>query len=513
MKHYALILFFLVNHWLLTAQQPTAAYLDADVQWVSSFRWSHWRAKTPPSDWLRLGWVQSSLQSLQLNHWGGRSMAELEQLWGNPTLAGIDTTGFWHLASKRDSLGVAYYMLVMPMAQMGTWRTFIERSLPRFSQSEFKLGNGHFYIQREQSAWVWNRDRIMFWWYVLPLGVKYKPTYVQQKSFAESTLFPLLRASVNYSLQQNALFRQSLEKSADLYIWTNWGDSLTGAAQVFFERGRVRMEHQLGISSAAVAVLTNPQALAGKAFQKLLNRANGGLRWSLRFNPKADKSLAQAAQWLKQSPFFEYSNTLDSNVLKSEIVQKAWHSLQGVAVGSLTNFVLQTDSSVLPAFDVSVAHQHFKHVQAGLIELAKNKVILSTDENKTKFEYKYTNSWSWKIVLDKKWLHLTMSDAGALASPQKLTTEEITQFATQPQTVVLDGNSFFANWSAVLPAQHRLQPVLHTLKAVVDSYKFSTQKIENQQLHQTWELVLVNREADTWAQFLQLGNVFVLPSK
>ncbi len=197
------------------AQRTQALYISNQAELVFSFRpaWVWQQAKG--DIWRQQIWLQRGVVALQRDLFGKRLEEEIWALTlgGGSAAAGIDTSGYWHLVSSRDEVGIARYSLIMPMQNITVWRTFAQKSLPLYADTELRVtGKGVFYIQREQYLLAWNREHICLSWYILPNDGVFNPTFVQRRQYSEEQLVPALKPEKNLSV--DSFWLEKLEKAA-----------------------------------------------------------------------------------------------------------------------------------------------------------------------------------------------------------------------------------------------------------------------------------------------------------
>lgn len=192
-----------------------AVYVRSAAEMVVSFRPAWLILQADEATWQRQEWLQRAVAALQRDLWGKRTAAEIWQLLApqGAKEAGIDFQGYWHLVSERDEVGITRYSLIAPMQSIAAWRTFVQKSLPLYVDTEMRIVHSSiFYIQREQYLLAWSRTHLRLTWYALPNEAAYNPTFVQRRQYVEESILPTLLPA--QSLAQDSAWLAALRRDS-----------------------------------------------------------------------------------------------------------------------------------------------------------------------------------------------------------------------------------------------------------------------------------------------------------
>jgi len=486
----------------LRAQQPmpTQAFVPQSAHLVTSFRYNQLKTQNSNQNlrnWpfmRRLGaWVAADIFN-EPNDSLFFSYCE------NPAVIGVDTNQLFHLASFRDTAGVLFYTLTMPVANLGEWKKFISKSLPRFRDREFRLTAGNFFIMREDHAFIWTKNRIVV--VIMRLPPYLKPSWAQKMIYFENYLTAeYLNLSAAGSLHNLPAYNQIIaDKNADFYLYFNPKSQFI---QYPTAASCVLNNNQLTIKtiSAPPTPLANLLAKKGNfpaaRFASLLKNTNAAATFWAFFNSKTELSKTvnfnffAAVEYLKISPYAVGKNTKTLDTLaQNAFLQNAFAALNGHLLVKVLDFKHRAgDSLLLPVVEMGL---DFEPKNKPLLDLAlaelcrKNVLKLETPPNLL-FSYQYDKNWTWHIGVEKNMIYISTQDKN----------RPLLNKASKKNPVLLTNNNnlleinptvFGEKLAVLLDKNNPLLPVLKLVQTNVVSFNLYSQPAQNGLINQNIEL-------------------------
>lgn len=118
---------------------------------------------------------------------------------------GLDSVGiglgdsYWVAERKAD--GITVYSYFLPMANMGKWMAYIQKTLSLYNNSDIRMApNAMIYVHREQTFIGWTREFVRITTFELPNQAQYAPNYVQQKTYVSEQLLPSFNLPLSATL-------------------------------------------------------------------------------------------------------------------------------------------------------------------------------------------------------------------------------------------------------------------------------------------------------------------------
>jgi hypothetical protein len=126
---------------------------------------------------------------------------------------GLDSVGiglgdhYW--VGERKADGITIYSYFLPMANMGKWLAYVQKTLSLYNNSDIRMSpKAMIYVHREQTLIGWTREYVRITTFVLPNQGQYAPTYVQQKTYISEQLLPSFNLPLSGTLATDTAWAQ-----------------------------------------------------------------------------------------------------------------------------------------------------------------------------------------------------------------------------------------------------------------------------------------------------------------
>ncbi len=497
----------------IQAQQPlpTQAFVPQTAQLVTSFRYNQLKAYSANQNLRNLPFMRRLGAFLSADIFNQPNDSLFFGYCENPAVIGIDSNQLFHLASLRDTAGVVFYSLTVPMGDILKWRTFIVKNLPRYRDSEFRYAGGNFYIAREDYAFLWNKSVVTV--LMMKLPPQLSPSWLQKKIYFDRFLAQYLNLSAAASLHNALAYNQILaDKNADFYLYLNPNSQFI---QYPTAASCVLNSTQLSVKTIAAPPPPLANLMSKKAnfptarFASLLKNTNAVATFWAFFNSKiaanqnVNFNFFAAVEYLKISPYAVGKNVKVLDTLaQNAFLQNTFAAFQGHLLVKVLDFKYRSsDSLLLPVAEIGLDFEAKNKplLDLALAELCRKDIIKLQTPPNLLFSYAYDKNWTWYIAVEKNMLYLSMQEKNRPLlnkAPKKnpaLLTNHTNLLEISPVV-------FAEKLAKVLDKNNQFQPLLKLIQTQVNSVNLYSEPLSNDfMVSQNIEIRFNDNFKFTWA--------------